>query len=280
MQLQQTQPSLDAPRPFFAAATPRENRIMRTVVIGNALVALFCLAYLTVELRPSRVGFPYIFVAVLVGYFLADFASGVVHWGLDTWFSERMLGRAVAIAREHHTHPQHILGYRFLEHAALGSAPSLLVIGPLAIGTALLPASAATCCAMIVWLLVSGCLLYGTSFHNLCHRGRKSRLVRVARRLGLLIQPSEHWEHHSTQTVQYCVVSGWANPLCDRFKVWRRLERAIRALSGAEPREDDLEWQRTFRETGVLAGPAAASTPAFAQPSGFAQPSACRKLSR
>jgi ubiquitin-conjugating enzyme E2 variant len=242
-------------RPFFSQATPGERLIMRFFVIANLLVAAFCAGYLVLEHGPSTVAWPYVLFALALGYFLADFASGLVHWGMDTWFDEHTLGRAVAIAREHHTHPQHILGYGFLENATLGSAPSAVVIGGASLVTALLPLSILTYCAMIVWFVISICLLFGTSFHNLCHRRPRSAVVQLARRMGLLIHPGDHWEHHRAQTVRYCVVNGWANGVCDRFLVWRRLERTVQLLTGAEPRRDDLEWQRTFRETGVLAGP-------------------------
>jgi hypothetical protein len=29
----------------------------------------------------------------------------------------------------------------------------------------------------------------------------------------------------------------------------------IQAVTGVVPRADDLEWQKTYQETGVLAGP-------------------------
>ncbi len=80
----------------------------------------FCGSYLLFEYD----ALPLIIGDVILGYFASDFASGLVHWGMDTWFSERMFGRAVVIAHEHHIYPQTILGYSFLEDLALGSAPS------------------------------------------------------------------------------------------------------------------------------------------------------------
>lgn len=241
-------------QPFFAQSTRTETLVMRICVAANLGVVVGCAAYLVVHvgLAPS---WPYLVATVLAGWFLADFGSGLVHWGLDTWFDERAFGRAVAIAREHHTHPQNILGYGFLEHATLGSAPSAVVVGPLAGLTALAPASVATYCLMIVWLMVSGCLFLGTSFHNLAHKRSSSRLIRLAQRVHLLTPPDHHWVHHRTQTVHYCVINGWANYVCDGLDFWRRAERLIERVSGAEARRDDLAWQQRFRETGTLASP-------------------------
>src|SRR3954452_21092592 len=186
---------MDPIRPFFSAATSGEILIMRVFVIANLLVVAFCAGYLLLEHGPSKVAWPYALSALALGYFWADFASGLVHWGMDTWFNQQTFGRAVAIAREHHTHPQHILGYGFLENATLGSAPSAVVIGALSLITALLPVSTLTYCAMVIWFVISACLLFGTNFHNLCHRRQRSLLVQFPRRIGLLIAPADHWEH-------------------------------------------------------------------------------------
>jgi ubiquitin-conjugating enzyme E2 variant len=247
---------MDQITPFFLAAKPGEIFKMRLCVGGNIAVLAGCLVYLALQAGPSGVTWPAVLAALLVGYFLADFASGVVHWGLDTWFDDASLGRAVAIAREHHTHPQHILGYGFLEHAALGSFPSLLVIGPAALATALSPAGPASYCLMIVWALISGCLLFGTSFHNLGHRPAKSRAILLLQRLRLVVTPNYHWVHHrSDQVVRYCVINGWANYPCDKLRVWRGMEWVVRVVTGARPRFDDHAWQRQFRETGRLVAP-------------------------
>jgi hypothetical protein len=239
-------------RPLFAEATAAEIRLMRICVGANLGVIASCAAYLVLQRDASGIAWPHILAALAAGYFAADFASGLVHWSMDTWFDERILGRAVAIAREHHTHPQHILGYSFLEHATLGSAPSAVVVGIASLVTALLPPSVATYCLMLVWLVVSSCLLFGTSFHNLCHRGSTSPVVRLARKARLIVAPDHHWMHHRTQTIHYCVINGWANPLCDRLLVWRRLERLVQAASGAVPRRDDRDWQRRCAQRGSL----------------------------
>jgi ubiquitin-conjugating enzyme E2 variant len=243
-------------QPYFTESTPHEERMMWMFVGGNFLVMLGCGGYVVAAFGAAGVTWPAILAAVVVGWFVADFSSGLVHWGLDTWFDERSLGRAVAIAREHHTHPQHILGYRFIEHSALGSAPSVVLVGAAAALTALLPVSVAAWCAMVVWLITASCLFFGTSFHNLAHKPSRSALIRFGQWIGLLIRPEEHWAHHrGDQTIRYCVINGWANRVCDPLCVWRMLERLVQALTGAAPRRDDLVWQRRYKETGTLFEP-------------------------
>jgi ubiquitin-conjugating enzyme E2 variant len=241
--------------PFFKDATPGVTWTMRLFVGANVALVVFCASYLVVCFPTSGLGWPMLIAAVLAGYVLADFFSGVVHWAMDTWFDERTLGRAIAIAREHHTHPHHIHGYGFLEYASLGSTPSALFIGPIAGITALFPSSATTCALMMIWLVNALCMLFGTSFHNLAHRPARSAIMRLAQRIHLVCPPAHHWVHHRNQTIHYCVVNGWANYVCDGLGVWRALERLIGMVTGLVPRADDLEWQRHYRETGKLADP-------------------------
>jgi hypothetical protein len=243
-------------RPYFVDATPHQKRLMRMFVGGNFLLMLLCAAYLVATFQAAGVAWPAILAAVLVGWFTADFASGLVHWGIDTWFDEASLGRAVAITREHHTHPQHVLGYGFLEHSALGSAPSAVVIGLAALLTALFPVAAGTWCLMAVWLITATGLFFGMTFHNLAHKPSRSAVIRAAQAARLLIPPEAHLAHHGgDHTTRYCVISGWANHVCDPLRIWHRLERLVSAATGAEPRRDDRMWQRRYARTGTLLSP-------------------------
>jgi hypothetical protein len=240
-------------QPFFLQSTPTERWVMRLSVAANLAVIASCAAYLALEYKSSGVTWPWIAAGVLVGYFVADFASGLVHWATDTWFSEAEFGRAIAIAREHHTHPQHILGYGFLENATLGSAPSAVFVGPAALATGIWTSSSLTYFLMIIWLITSTCLFFGTSFHNFGHRRSQSTPVRIAQKLHLIISPEHHWVHHRNgQIVRYCVINGWANYVCDPLHVWSRFEWLVQALTGAVPRKDDHEWQHRYRQTGSI----------------------------
>jgi hypothetical protein len=240
-------------RPYFLQRTMRERTIMCFCVGANLLVVTLCAIYLVTNVAASEVTWPYIVAALAVGYFAADFASGLVHWGMDTWFDEATVGRAAAIAREHHTHPQNILGYGFLEHATLGSAPSAVIFGAAYLVTVLFPVSITSYCLMVVWFVCSLCLFFGTSFHNSCHARSKSPLIRLAQKARLTVSPEHHWVHHSgDQTIRYCVINGWANFVCDRLQVWRGLEWLVHKVTGAVPRRDDEVWQRQYKATGTF----------------------------
>jgi hypothetical protein len=243
------------PVPFFLERTPWDGFAMWATVVSNGLVIIGGLAYLVFNAEGS--GFPWLAlpVALALGLLLGDFATGAVHWAVDTWFDEEFLGRVVLIAREHHSHPHHILGYGFLEHSALGSGPSAAVLVPVMSATALLGGGAWSYGAMIVSTITAACLFFGTSFHNLGHRPARSRITRRLQGLGLLITPGYHAVHHrQPQMVRYCVVTGWANPICDRFGVWRLFERMVTGLTGIEPRTDDIVWRSGWQRRVARAG--------------------------
>ncbi len=241
-------------QPLFSGAAAFETRQMRVCITANLVIIALLTTYLVIEFPFAQLSWPFALGALLAGYFVADFVSGVVHWGMDTWFDQESMGRVVSIAREHHTHPQNIMGYSFIEYGALGSAPAapLCALGGLV--ALLLPVAHGGYLLMLFWLVVAVALLFGTSFHNLGHYRAKWGIVRLAQRLGLVNSPMHHNVHHRDQTVRYCVINGWANYPCDAFGVWRGLERIIASLTGAVPRSDDIAWQQHYRETGLLPG--------------------------
>jgi len=237
------------PTPFFLETSRAERRRIWTSVLANCAVIAGGCGYL-LWFAPSM-ALPLLWMPAILlgGLFLGDFASGLLHWAMDTWFDEATLGRAVLIAREHHSHPHHILGYGFLESAALGSAPSAALFGPMMVSTAVAGAGPLSYGLMMLWTILAACMLFATSFHNLGHHYARARSLRWLQRIGLLMTPVYHGVHHRPpQMVRYCVITGWANPVCDRLGVWRVLERIIGALTGAEPRRDNVAWRRLWKD--------------------------------
>lgn len=231
--------------PMFSESTRVEKMLIGVCVWANVALVALCICWVAVnwvEVQPSAW---IVAAAILAGYFTADFLSGFVHWLNDTWFNENaFLGRRIAIAREHHTHPQNILGYTFWEQATVGSAPSVVLVGPVAIWVSLSPASELSVFLMIVCLKVAVCLLFGTSLHNLGHRRGRFALTRLAQRLHLVMSPKHHLPHHrGDHSIRYCTVNGWANYPLDQLNLWRRLEGVIHRVTGAIPRENDSKWR-------------------------------------
>lgn len=183
-------------------------------------------------------------VTLLVALFLADLVSGFVHWGTDTWFDENYWTRIVSIAREHHLHPHHIVGYGTREYLAYSAWPMLLFVGPLGLLLTLaVPAGAFVFHAMTVVFIVSFIMIWGTYAHRLGHQKSPWRIVRILQRWGMLMDTRHHGVHHrDNHDIRYCVVNGWANFVCDRIGFWRGMETLIRRTTGAIPRQNDHEW--------------------------------------
>ncbi len=236
-------------RPLFPDRTRQEWITMLLVTIGNGLFILGTAFHVGAGLLEGRIAWWLLLLLLPVALFVGDFATGFVHWAVDTWFDERSLGRLVMIAREHHTHPTHVLHYGFLEHATLGSTIVIPAILPLWGAAQISLPSAAALAVSFLCCVVALCLFFGTTLHNLGHRRSRSAILRFLQRSRLLISPAYHAVHHRPpQTVRYCVVNGWADTVCDRFGVWRGLERVITRLTGAIPRQDDEDWQRRWPE--------------------------------
>ena len=215
----------------------------------NAALVVWCGAWLLLNARESP-AWPGLTALVLVGLFLGDLFTGLIHWGTDTWFDEVLLTRVVSIAREHHLYPHHIVYYGFRDYVGYTSWPAALSFAPM-LPWLLLGAepSAFTYGAVLVCGEVCALCLFGTHFHRFGHRPSENPLVRFLQKIRLLVTPQYHGQHHGGKhDTYYCVVNGWANVPCDALGFWRGLEKLIHWLTGAVPRQNDNEWFARFRE--------------------------------
>jgi ubiquitin-conjugating enzyme E2 variant len=54
-----------------------------------------------------------------------------------------------------------------------------------------------------------------------------------------------HQKHHfRPYDRDYCITTGWLNPLFEKIDYWRRIEDAIQSVTGAVPRKDDQNWSQ------------------------------------
>ena len=156
-----------------------------------------------------------------VGWLLADFLSGLVHWMEDRVLrmDTPILGPAVVIPnRVHHTDPLKFTNSSFIRRnewlwmaVALISIPLWFVV-PVALWAAM------TLGGLIV-----------NEVHRLAHRpALGGPIVRTLQEIGLFQSPRHHAGHHRLPTdTRYCILTNWLNPLLDRFGVWNGLERFL-----------------------------------------------------
>ncbi len=166
----------------------------------------------------------------LVSYLSADLASGFVHWLADSYGSPTtpLLGpKFVTPFREHHADPLAITRHDFLEANGDNCGISHVVLVP---AYFLLPVESDPWAAAggLYVLLLAWFVLLTSLAHGWAHTAVPPRAVRALQRAGLLLSREHHQQHHvGDHATHYCITSGWLNPLLDKLRFFRGLERAL-----------------------------------------------------
>ncbi len=138
--------------------------------------------------------------SILLGWYVADFLSGLMHYFLDNCtFAAHwpFIGPLHRDFISHHDNPTVPFGGHILSN--LGKAlVTTLPLWPLVY--------------FVPWFAIP--LILGITLspytHTLSHQGGPPILLQ---RLGLFISPGEHQKHHLDHTRHYCILNGWSNPL-------------------------------------------------------------------
>lgn len=180
---------------------------------------------------------PSIFGAIL----LADLASGIAHWGLDTWGSTAtpIFGLLIRSFREHHVDQTAMTKHDFVEtngDNAMATIPMLAII-------ALMPISCSGITSVSFHFFVitfSLFIAFTNEFHKWSHQHRPSPIAKFCMRNNITLTPKNHRVHHTgDHDNSYCITTGWLNPSLDRVDFWRKLENVISSLTGEIPRAND-----------------------------------------
>ena len=184
-------------------------------------------------------------VLLVAGLASADFISGVVHWAGDTWGDERtpVLGRRfIRPFRFHHAHPLDMLRSHFFTtngDTALTSLPFLLAPLALPLGpTGWLYAG------VFLWA-VGAWGMWTRQIHRWAHAKNPPRLVAWLQRSGLILGRMHHARHHKSPfAVNYCITTGWCDPLLTRIRFFPALEWLVSKLTGLRPRAGEAEEEK------------------------------------
>lgn len=156
----------------------------------------------------------------LIGWLLADFISGVLHWIGDSLGDTKLVKWASGFNTDHHADPMAITKETFVKRQATQLVGIVVIGGPwlLLDGFSVLWAST-----------VFGGLMIGES-HRWAHAPRKAnKFVKVMQEIGLLQSPSHHAKHHRPpHEVRFCVLTNWLNPVLDAVKFWKVLDRMVK----------------------------------------------------
>jgi hypothetical protein len=202
--------------------------------------------------------------ALLAGWYLADFASGLVHLALDyhpcpeglgladifTYAGSRESAEYLALRADrmarltafqrvahdfktHHPRPD-ALGRRSLWHQI---GVTLIVA---ALPASLLLDALAWWAALPGWPIALGLALiigsaFAQHFHGSLHCPVVPWHIAALRRLGLLMTPAAHQLHHDTLQRDFATNCGWSNPLVNRLFVALRA-RGMLDDAGLVPR--------------------------------------------
>lgn len=186
-------------------------------------------------------------VAFVAGVASADFGSGLVHWGADTWGRDDLpvIGpRLLVPFRVHHVNPDDFLRRNFVDTngdvALIATAPVVALV--------LLPLEG-------VWQGVAavggfglcGAGMLTNQIHQWAHLPSAPRSIRFLQDAGIILGRDEHATHHDRPyDAHYCITTGWCNRPLEAAGFFRRLERGITRLTGARPRHDDERYEQRY----------------------------------
>lgn len=161
---------------------------------------------------------------LLMGWLIADFISGLLHWIEDRllWVGMPLLSEAIVEPnRLHHSDPMAFVASGFWER----NWTTWAVAVPIA--------------ALWLWwfdfsLILLGAFLAGlvvNEVHALAHRGNLPAPLRVLQQVGLIQSPTHHNGHHrGDHDRRYCILTDYCNPLLDTIGFWSGLEWMLTAI--------------------------------------------------
>ena len=187
----------------------------------------------------------------LAGVAVADFGSGVVHWGADTWGRDDfpIVGpRLLVPFRLHHIDPDDFLRRPFVDangDVAFMTIPVLLALLAVPLESGWGPI------VVVFGFGLCGVGMFTNQIHQWAHMPSPPRPIRLLQDCGLLLGGDEHARHHDRPyDRRYCITTGWCNRPLEAIGFFRRLESAITRATGAMPRQDDRRYEERYRAAG------------------------------
>jgi ubiquitin-conjugating enzyme E2 variant len=199
------------------------------LIRGFEIIGLVCfcsligLSFFHLFDRELYLNVSWTFMALPLAYYLADLFTGFVHWVCDSFGCEStpiwgpML---VGPFRRHHRDPLEITRITLIENlgaSAIAGSVVLLICRPQA-------GDQSFFWHLWLWFLVFS--FVSNLFHRWSHwpRAHKPRWLLLLQKYRLILPSEDHLLHHRPPfRTNYCILSGWANPLSNRIP-WARIE--------------------------------------------------------
>jgi len=198
--------------------------------------------------------FPILFFGGICGLLFADFMSGLVHWGADTWGTLEwpFVGTTfIRSFREHHVSPTAMCDHDFFE---TNGDNFMLVVLPLVLlsrkGDPDVTVGWWDLFSAMFWMTASIGIAMTNQFHKWAHTAKLPAVVATLQNWWLILPKTYHTSHHRPAFDGcYCITTGWLNPILDHSHFWRKVEDVVQKITGLIPREDDWKWTGLVKET-------------------------------
>lgn len=211
----------------------------RVFILDLAAIIVFAcyLVVLSMDLFSvaGQIPFLLLVLSAIVGYILADFLSGFVHFLGDTFGSETtpIIGPAfIQPFREHHTDPEGITRHGFIEtngHNCLVSIPVMMIMAHVLVKYAVISTLAGFVFATSYFLILG--VFLTNQFHKWAHMKKIPAPIRFLQRTRLILSPTHHKIHHTSPYTRYfCITTGWLNFALDRLRFFPAAKSTLRRI--------------------------------------------------
>ncbi|KAF2904331.1 hypothetical protein ILUMI_01859 [Ignelater luminosus] len=190
-----------------------------------------------------------ILTAALCGIVTADFGSGLVHWGADTWGSVDLpiIGKNfLRPFREHHIDPTSITRHDFIETNGDNFMVTIPFLARMVWDFLALPEEEVQ--KKFIWNCYVFLLAIFVAMTNQIHKwshtyfGLPSWVVWLQEHHIILPRRHHRIHHVAPHETYFCITTGWLNWPLEKLHFWTALEYIIEYLTSCKPRADDMKW--------------------------------------
>ena len=173
---------------------------------------------------------------IIIGFFIADFLTGIGHWGEDTYLNYNIkIPLLDVISKENEMH--HYFPRSILKHSYYDNIKTTLII---------------VIIILICIFFINKKLLFDykylvitififTSFssiiHRICHMRKceKHKFILFLQKYNIISSDEHHRQHHVKSNINYCINTPYLNMILDSIYFWRILEFIIYIIFGLKP---------------------------------------------
>ncbi|XP_052230256.1 plasmanylethanolamine desaturase-like [Dreissena polymorpha] len=233
----------------LASHTQPGKRLQETICVVST-IGLMCFNAINLVIYFKGENWVVILGAAVLGILSADFLSGLVHWGADSYGSvEGLIGKSfIRPFREHHIDPTSITRHDFIE--TNGDNFAVVLIPMASMAYKFCTYTTAEIHDSYNWSMYVFLLAIFVSVTNQCHKWSHTyfglpKWITLLQDFHIILPRKHHRIHHvAPHDTYFCITTGWLNYPMEKIGFWTHLEALIECVSGHKPREDDLKWAK------------------------------------